>query len=103
MLGSKKDVVDLVWSGDNKVFSAGRDGSIGILDLNTGSNSVIKKHHHWVNCLALNSSTLLRSGPFHAKKSPNPPDTFAEAIDLARGHFDDFMSHIGAEVLASGS
>ena len=66
-------VTRVLWGGEDLIYSASQDRTIKVWEANTGvMQSELKGHAHWVNCLALSTDYVLRTGCFdHTQKQFN--------------------------------
>lgn len=63
-------VTKVLWGGEDLLYSASQDRTIKVWEPHTGANvSELTGHAHWVNCLALSTDYVLRTGCFdHTRK-----------------------------------
>ena len=66
-----QSVTKVLWGGEDLIYSASQDRVIKVWDPDTGINvSDLTGHAHWVNCLALSTDYVLRTGCFdHTQRS----------------------------------
>ena len=58
-------VTKVLWGGEGLVYSASQDRTIKVWEADTGiMQNELKGHAHWVNCLALSTDYVLRTGCF---------------------------------------
>ena len=79
-------VTAVKWGGEGLIYSASRDCSISAWDSVDGKLvRTFKGHAHWVNCLALSTEYVLRTGPFdHTGIAAPTEPTEARALALKR-------------------
>jgi ribosome assembly protein 4 len=67
-------VTKVLWGGEDLLYSASQDRTIKVWNPDTGANvNELTGHAHWVNCLALSTDYVLRTGCFdHTQKSFDP-------------------------------
>jgi len=95
-------IMQLKWSGENHVYSAGRDRVIKIWNPETGAFiKELKGHGHWINSLALNTDYVLRSGPYDHEGTTF--ETYEEKKKIAKERYTKAMEVCGAERLLSAS
>lgn len=62
-------VTKVLWGGEDLLYSASQDRTIKVWDPNSGINvNELTGHAHWVNCLALSTDYVLRTGCFDHKQ-----------------------------------
>ncbi|XP_055681627.1 protein Notchless [Lutzomyia longipalpis] len=64
--GHTQAVTNVRWGGVGLIYTSSQDRTIKIWRASTGTLCrTLTGHGHWVNCLALNTDYVLRTGPFH--------------------------------------
>ncbi|GAB0093248.1 Protein Notchless [Sergentomyia squamirostris] len=64
--GHSKAVTNVRWGGVGLMYTASQDRTIKVWRTSTGTLCrTLTGHGHWVNCLALSTDYVLRTGPFH--------------------------------------
>ena len=100
-------VTKVLWGGENLIYSASQDRTIKVWDADDGNLvNELKGHAHWVNCLALNTDYVLRTGCFdHTKKefaTDGDDQGMAKMKQYALERYQKAYGDKG-EVLVSGS
>ena len=63
--GNTAPIIQVKWSGNNIIYTAGRDRIIRAYNPLTGEVlNQFKGHGHWINTLSLNTDYIITSGPF---------------------------------------
>ncbi|VEL21021.1 unnamed protein product, partial [Protopolystoma xenopodis] len=70
LTGHQKPVTFLRWGGSDLIYSASQDTTIRVWRPEDGVLCrILNLHGHWVNCLALSTDYVLRTGPFDPAKA----------------------------------
>jgi len=94
-------VTKVLWGGEGIVYSASQDRVIRCWDPNTGVlTSSLQGHAHWVNCLALSTEYVLRTGCHDENKKVFDDDDARKKY--AQERYDKARDPKG-EILVSGS
>lgn len=101
-----QSVTKVLWGGEDLIYSASQDRTIKCWDANSGINtSELTGHAHWVNCLALSTDYVLRTGCFdHTKKEfdGTTDEGMAQMKAYAQERYTKALDARG-EILVSGS
>lgn len=86
--GHEKPVVCVRWGGTDLIYSASQDRTIRVWRSTDGVLCrTLTLHGHWVNCLALSTDYVLRTGAFdpaHAKFTKPPPPARSDTVRRAQ-------------------
>ncbi|KAL3312241.1 hypothetical protein Ciccas_009170 [Cichlidogyrus casuarinus] len=68
--GHGKPVTAIRWGGSDLIYSASQDQTIRVWNWDTGSMvRSLSLHGHWINCIAVSTDYVLRTGPFDPAKA----------------------------------
>lgn len=99
-------VTKVLWGGEDLLYSASQDRTIKVWAPDTGINvNELTGHAHWVNCLALSTDYVLRTGCFdHTKKvfDATNDQGLAEMKTYAQERYNKALDARG-EILVTGS
>jgi len=94
-------VTKVLWGGEGLLYSASQDRTIKVWHADTGiMQNELKGHAHWVNCLALSTDYVLRTGCFDHKQKTFANDKEMQEYALER--YNKAKDERG-EILVSGS
>ena len=97
-------VTKVLWGGEDLLYSASQDRTIKVWNPDSGVNvNELQGHAHWVNCLALSTDYVLRTGCFdHTQKEFDPANDQVAMKAYALERYQKALDARG-EILVSGS
>eukprot|EP00124_Ichthyophonus_hoferi_P003903 Ihof_evm1s377 gene=Ihof_evmTU1s377 len=98
-----QSVTSVIWGGQGLIYSASQDRTIKVWRADDGVLCrSLDGHAHWVNCMALNTDYVLRTGAFDYRGIA--PTNEIEAKDTALVRYNKVLQDVGGvERLVSGS
>ena len=96
-------VTCLRWGGSGLVYSASQDRTIKVWRPDDGALCrTLQGHGHWVNVLALNTDSVIRTGAFEPSKAKIVHDDTVipgeTAAKMARKRYNEVVAVAGEEV-----
>jgi ribosome assembly protein 4 len=93
-------VTKVLWGGEGFIYSSSEDRTINVYNQKGQYQKTMKGHAHWVNCMHLNTSHILRKGCYDEKLIQY--DDRDKMQEVALKKYEE-VKRGGTEVLVTGS